>query len=143
MSVQEKLRGAGKNQLCNIAQACVASLIANLGHLSAEVKAFEDTTLLCFPKDVVEHFVFQKSAQQFDDANDLFTGARQKKSEQLSAQLQRFNESELDKLEKKYADTEDILKSPCIVFLVQGERCVDAYNFLPSEFLSINNANHT
>lgn len=134
MAAQNILKDAGKNRLCNIAQACAASLITHFGYLSTEIKTSDDETLLCFPKEVVEYFIFQKTAKQFDDADELFSGAVHKKLEQMSAQLQKFNESELGKLERKYSDADAILKSPCIVFVVDDDHA-EAYNLLPAEAL--------
>lgn len=135
----EILKDAGRNKLCLLAQQYAEQIYEEFEHLSAEIDVSEREKLICIPKDIIEHFLLLRASRVTQEVDDVLNGNTRKKAEQIKSSLERFDENEREKLEKKFCDSDTILSSPCVVFVLNSDmesiRDAEAYNLLPSNVL--------
>lgn len=128
--LEQIIADAGKNKLCYQAEECWQELYEMFDHLSATVSLSDDVRITCFPREVVEFFIFTDTIKSLSENDDIFDGSMKRKV----SQLKQFDASELTRIEQKYEDDEEILKSPCVVF-VDTQDGLQAYNLKPSSVL--------
>lgn len=129
MNVNELLKLAGKNHLCEVAKSNESYLESNFKSLSARFELSDGTKVVCYPAEVVTQCCFKREIDKME--NNL--GAFDSKIQKQLDRNKRSNETSIEKLEEKF-DAETIAKSPCVAF-VTTNLGTDVYNLCPKSIM--------
>lgn len=125
------ISASGKNIVCEQVKDRFDELINSVDDIFVKINLDNKTSIVCFPTDVVEYFLFSTTVNKLGDDDRFFN----KKIQNKVSQLKRFDEGELNRLKEKFPDDESVLKSPCIVFVKDGDVIFDVYNLKPADVL--------
>ena len=119
---------AGKNHLCQIAEANESYISEKCKEFSLSIDLDDGTNLVCYPADVIAHCCFEHSVSYMDNNLGAFNNSIQKQIDKMK----RFNEDAVEKLENKF-DAETIMKSPCIAFVTSSDGEHFVFNLCPMD----------
>ena len=128
MNLNDVMDAAGKNHLCEVAEAHKEHIDENYRHLSVNIDLDDGTRITCYPSEVVTQCCFGHDVSCMDESLGAFDCSIQKQIDKM----RRFNENAIEKLEDKF-DAETIMKSPCIAFVTTGDSKISAFNLCPMD----------